>query len=297
MASQAEVDDPEVPARFRVLGLLDVRSEDGAPVPVNSPLNRRVLATLLLFAGTPCTGSFLARAIWGQRPPGKPGHSLNHAVYGLRRSLGSSGGRLESPDGGCSYMFAAAASEVDAALFEDLARQGRSAWYRGDTGQAARLLAAAARLWRDPALADVPETPVLAGLRDTLLRARLDVEELSMDARLVLGGHRGAVSDLRRMLAGDPLREHAWAQLMVALYRDGRTGEALRAFRDANAALQAECGCGPGPELTEIRSQVLAGSLDLLAGGTWLASRPAPEACAGAGIAGRRPSRSALIPR
>jgi DNA-binding SARP family transcriptional activator len=278
-------------ARFGILGPLDVRGDNGAAILVGPQQNRRVLATLLLFAGAPCTSSFLTQAIWGQQPPGNPRHSLHEAVYELRRCLGTSRERLESSEGGYSYKFAAGAAEVDAALFNDLARQGRRAWYSGETGRAAGLLSAAARLWQDPVLADVPQTPILAEIRDTLIRARLDVEELWMDARLKLGGHHEAIDELYAWVHTDPLREHVWAQLMLALYRDGRTAKALRAYCDAQDALQAEYGCAPGPELTEIRRHIAAGSPDLLAGGAGLVPRPA----AGAAAVGKAGARLLLI--
>lgn len=274
-------------ARFSILGPLDVRSDDGSPVPVSPPQNRQLLATLLLHAGARCSNRFLAQAIWDKRPPGDPGQSLRTAIWGLRRSLGASGRRLESSGGGHGYQFTAEPGEVDTGLFYDRARQGYRAWYRGEVALAARLLAAAAGLWRDPALADVPDTPALKDARDTLAGARLDVEELRMDIRLALGGHREVIGDLRRILEGDPLREHAWAQLMLALYRSGRTAEALQAFCDAQAALRAEYGRDPGPELPEIRRQVAAGSPDLLAGTAGVSSYPAfaPAAGPGAGTA------------
>jgi DNA-binding SARP family transcriptional activator len=163
---------------------------------------------------------------------------------------------VESPDGGHSYMFRAEPAEVDVMQFDDLAAQGRVAWYASKPRQAADLLTAAAGLWRDPALHDVPDTPVLADLRGTLIRGRADVEDLLMDARLVLGEHSEAIGELRETLGRDPHREHVWAQLMLALQRDGRPAEALLAFEEARAALRAELGCEPGPWLTQIYHQI-----------------------------------------
>ena len=102
----------------------------------------------------------------------------------------------------------------------------------------------------------------------------------------VSGGTIGGISTHTvSILDDDPLREHAWAQLMLALYRSGRTAEALQAFCDAQAALRAEYGCDPGPELTEIRRQVAAGSPDLLAGNAGVSSYPAFTPAAGPGAA------------
>ena len=61
---------------------------------------------------------------------------------------------------------------------------------------------------------------------------------------------------LRAAVAEDPLRERAWAQLMVALYRCGRQADALAAYRAAQRAL-AELGLAPGPQLRELERMVL----------------------------------------
>jgi DNA-binding SARP family transcriptional activator len=266
MPSHPGADTGEPAPRFLILGPVTIYGDDGTPVPVGPPLQRRVLATLILFAGQPCTGRWLARAIWGERPPADPGGTLRKVAYRLRQSLGPSASCLESPDDGYSYKFSAAKDATDKGQFEDLARRGREAWYQDDFQGAAELLAAAVRLWRDPALADVPATPALVktGARQRLLRARDDVADLWMDARLALGGHHEAITELRELLDRDPLREHSWAQLITALYRDGRPRDAAAAYRAAAAVLQDDYGTGPGPELTDLYSQITPGRAGLL---------------------------------
>src|SRR5205814_5565776 len=102
------------------------------------------------------------QAVWGNSPPRDPGGSLRTAVSGLRRCLGESlASRVVSPDAGHSYMVHAAPGEVDVMQFDELAARGRAAWYASDARKAAALLADAAGLWRDPALRDVPDTPIL----------------------------------------------------------------------------------------------------------------------------------------
>ncbi len=59
-------------------------------------------------------------------------------------------------------------------------------------------------------------------------------------------------------MAAAPLRERRWAQLMVALYRSGRQGEALRTYQDARRHLADELGIEPGPELRRLEAAVLA---------------------------------------
>ena len=269
MASYAAAEAVEPAVRFMVLGPVAVRSATGEDLPIGPPRCRQVLATLLLLAGqqagldlalpgAPCTSDWLAEAIWGDEQPGDPGGSLRTAVYGLRRCLGTWKERLASPGGGYSYTFNATPGEVDVTLFNNLAHQGRTAWYQDEPCRARDLLAAAGRLWRGPAMDDIPATPVLADARATLVRARRDVEDLLMRTRLHLGGYPEAVPDLRRALASNPRREHTYALLMRALLLEGRAAEALQVFADAEARLLAEYGCGPGPELTDLSQRVHA---------------------------------------
>jgi DNA-binding SARP family transcriptional activator len=233
----------------------------GVDLPVRPQLPRRVLAVLLLYAGRSCRASWLAQAIWDRQQPADRAGALRAVIYSLRRCLGALGQRVEtSPDG---YLFGAGDDEVDAGRFRRLAREGRDAWYRGDAAGASRLLGAASGMWREPALADLPSTAPLSGIRRWLARERADVQDLHVDARLMLGEHRAVISELRGTVLRDPLREHAWAQLVLALYRDGGLDAALAVFRDARAVLQREYGTGPGPELAELRQQITAGRVAL----------------------------------
>ena len=56
----------------------------------------------------------------------------------------------------------------------------------------------------------------------------------------------------------DPLREHRWYLLALALYRSGRQADALGAVRRARHTLREELGLDPGPELVEIEQAILS---------------------------------------
>lgn len=247
---------------FRVLGPVQVTSAAGEPVPLTQPIHRAALAALLLHTDQVCPRSWLVAAIWGERTPVSGATALRTAIYGLRRALGTVGRQIQTCQSGPNpggYMIRAADDEVDLRVFRALAADGRSAWYQGDATRAALVLGEALSLWR-AGPSDLRPTPALAADISRLEAEFRQARDAWMDARLALGQHREATSELRQILAREPLREHVWAQLMLALYRSGDKRGARRAFAAAQAALIAEYGAGPGPELAELYRQVLADS-------------------------------------
>ncbi len=236
---------------FRLLGPLEVCGDAGQPVELTQRLHRRLLAQLLLHANQPCARRELAEALWGDEPPAGPATALRTCVHGLRKALGEHGARLQThPEG---YLLRVIAGESDLPSFRAMAGQGRAALDRGEPAGAAELLARALDLWRDPPLADLP----LTAERGRLLDRHRDAQEALMDARLALGRHHDTLPHLRRIVAADPLREHAWAQLMLALYRCGARADALSAFRTIRGLLSDRHGIDPGPELLELHGQIL----------------------------------------
>ena len=80
-----------------------------------------------------------------------------------------------------------------------------------------------------------------------------------------------------------PLRERLRGQLIVALYRSGRQGDALGAYQRARAVLADELGIDPGRELRRLESAVLSQDPAL--------GEPAPDA------GGRTGPATATCPR
>lgn len=76
---------------------------------------------------------------------------------------------------------------------------------------------------------------------------RLAAEEDRVEALLSLGGHGEAIPALEAMVTAHPFRERPHAQLMVALYRAGRTPHALEVFDSFRGRLVDELGLDPSP--------------------------------------------------
>ncbi len=243
--------------RFKILGPLDITADDGSTVTVSRPLHRSALACLLLNAGQPRSVAQLIAEIWGDAPPLSPEVSLRSCVYGVRKLLPDAGRLRTHPSG---YLIEVAPGELDLHDFLDLANQGRDALDQGDPRGAAAMLAEALRLWRDPPLADLP-----AGkMTDRLLDQHKEVRDALFDAQLALGRHRQVVAELRSAVAAEPLHEHAWAQLMIALYRCGARADALATFGRLRITLISTYGIEPGPELQDLHRRVLADDPDLM---------------------------------
>jgi DNA-binding SARP family transcriptional activator len=255
--------------RFRILGPLEITDDAGRPVAVTRRLHRSALSLLLLNAGRPCSTSSLAAGLWGDNPPLSPDVSLRSCVYGIRKGLPDARRLRTHPAG---YLITAGPGELDLDDFRDLARRGRFALDGGDPRLAAALLSRAVKLWREPPLADLPAIPA----RDRLLGERKEAQDALTDARLAVGEHRQVLTDLRAVVAADPLHEHAWAQLITALYRTGARTEALAAFGRLRMTLISAYGIDPGPELQELHRRVLADDPDLMLRADQAPAQPAP---------------------
>src|SRR5207249_4092249 len=86
---------------------------------------------------------------------------------------------------------------------------------------------------------------------------RLLAVEDQIEAELAAGAGAELVPRLERLAAEHPLRERLVAQLMLALYRAGRQGEALAALQETRKRFAAELGLEPGPELRELERRIL----------------------------------------
>jgi DNA-binding SARP family transcriptional activator len=257
--------------RFSVLGPLSAEADDGTVLALARPSQRSTLAVLLLYARQPPTRALLIDALWGDEPPGDAETALRVRMRDLRRALAGHDRLMTHPSG---YQILIEPGEVDIADFRDLAAAGRAALDSGSAEDAARLLAQACGLWRDPPLIDLPDTPVMHLAANALLEQRRDVREWLIDARLALGQHHEVLAEVRAVIAADPLAEHPHVQLMLALYRCGQKSAALATYTRLRDLTSREFGQDPGPEARALLRQMLADSPALM-------FRPRPVAAPG----------------
>ena len=238
---------------FAVLGA--VGAENDGRLLALSPKERLVLAVLLLRAGEVVSVAALTNAIWDDDPPASARNTIQGHVRRLRRAMGSEGGRVVTRSPG--YLIQVGPGELDLAVFTGLREQARCAAAAGSWERAAGLLRESLTCWRGAPLSGVAspyldrtEVPRLTELRDEATAARIDA-----DLRL---GHHGAVTaELRTLVAEHRFRERFWEQLMLALYRDGRQGDALGAYAEVRRTLRTELGVEPGPRLRALHARIL----------------------------------------
>src|SRR5262249_30579300 len=100
-----------------------------------------------------------------------------------------------------------------------------------------------------------------------------------IDAEVHLGRQAQVIAELQGLAAAHPLRERLHGLLMLALYRDGRQGEALASYQHARHILIEELGTEPGTALHNLHQQILIGDPALGPPG------PAVTVCAAPGTA------------
>jgi hypothetical protein len=142
---------------------------------------------------------------------------------------------------------------IDLHRFEGLVRTAADR----DPDERARLLEEALGLWRGEPLADLAFEPFAQPEIRRLEELRLVAEEDWVDARLEGGRAAELVPRLESLVAQSPLRERLRGQLMLALYRSGRQGDALSAYQDARRALIEALGLEPGPQLQQLHAKIL----------------------------------------
>ena len=239
---------------LRILGPLEARG-DGRVLEISGAKRRALLAVLALQANRPVGVERLAVALWGEDAPRGAVKAVQVAVSRLRRALGDECVLETTPAG---YRLVVGPDELDLERFERLLATGREALAAGDADHAGALLRGALALWRGPPLEEFAWAPFAPPEIRRLEELQLSALELRVEAELVAGRHAELVAELQRLTGEHPWRERLHAQLMLALYRSGRQGEALEAYRDARAVLVEQLGLEPGSELHRLHHAVLA---------------------------------------
>ncbi|MDA2889605.1 BTAD domain-containing putative transcriptional regulator [Mycolicibacterium sp. BiH015] len=236
-----------------VLGPLQVR-QFGLPVAIPGAKPRAVLTMLGLHAGSVVAADTLVELLWGDEPPRTAAKALQTHISALRRALGD--GFVLTMGSGWVVN-----AEVDATRYAEAAALGRAATSAGNAGEAVSRFDEALRLWRG-----TPELP--DGRRGRSEKTRWTEDHAALvedraDALLTSGRAAEIIGELEAAIADAPLRERRWGQLMLALYRAGRQGEALAAYQRVRLLLAEELGVDPGPDLRRLEGAIVAQDVSL----------------------------------
>lgn len=247
--------------QLAILGPLQI-CVTGREISLPQAKLRQLLATLALRANKVVANDTLIRELWADQPPATALRALRVYVSQLRKFFA----RHEVSEDQCrlvtqspGYRLILADGVLDCRRFDAYCDQARAAAAEGRLESSARLYRAALALHRGSALADVRlDSPTLESSALWLDEARLSMLMRCLDADLRLGRHLDVVSELTSLVAEHPLNEGLHSRLMIALYRCGRTSDALRVYRAIRDLMVEEIGTEPGLEIRRVQQAVLA---------------------------------------
>ncbi|OBB08115.1 hypothetical protein A5662_00810 [Mycobacteriaceae bacterium 1482268.1] len=223
---------------------------NGAPVTIPGAKPRAILTMLGLHGGSVVSADALVELLWGDDPPRTAVKALQTHISALRRALGD-GFVLTQGSG-----WTANAADIDASRYKSTAKMGRDAVAADDTSQAVARFEEALTLWRG--VPELPDTRRGASEKTRWIEGHAALVEDRADALLATGRAAEIIGELEAAVAEAPLRERRWGQLMLALYRAGRQGEALSTFQRARSMLADELGVDPGPNLRRLEAAIVA---------------------------------------
>ena len=222
----------------------------GRPVNLGPARQRCVLAALAVDTGRVVTLDRLAERVWTFDVAQQRRASLHTYLSRLRQTLAGDGGAdIVRRSGGYALL----AGHTDLEQFRELSSRARDGV---DDLRAEQLLSEALDLWRGDALAGL-ESEWAQAERERLHQERSAAEHAITDIRLRLGRGEELLATLSQRVSADPLDELLAGQYMLALYRAGRTADALAHYQRVRARLITELGTDPGPALHDLHQQIL----------------------------------------
>lgn len=236
---------------YAVLGTLRA-DVGGRALDLGPPQRRKVLAVLLCGGRAVVPTSRLVECVWGDEAGDAALASLHAHVSRLRRELG----RTSIVRHSHGYELRMRTDQLDANVFSQQVRDGRSLVARGQHHAGRAALAAALTRWRGPPFGEFEGAWWAQSLVVRLEAERLDAIEARIDADVAVGDV-GVLGELEALVVEHPLHEGFCGRLMLALYRAGRQSEALAVARRQRAALAERAGLAPSPWLAGLEYRIL----------------------------------------
>ncbi|GAA2398733.1 AfsR/SARP family transcriptional regulator [Streptomyces glaucosporus] len=217
------------------------------------------MTLLALSPGVPVHFDQIVDELWPNQSMANPRNALQANVGRLRKFLktvAGQGGDLLVRTAGNGYVLDVPAEAVDAHRFVEMADTGTELVRRDPVGAVAKLESALS-LWRGPALLDACD-----GLRCRVRAAYLEERRITayedlIESKLAIDVERVPLAELRQLADEHSGHERLSELLMLALYRDGRQGEALEVFHGARRRLADDLGLEPGRALRRVYQAIL----------------------------------------
>ncbi|PSL05284.1 DNA-binding SARP family transcriptional activator [Haloactinopolyspora alba] len=240
-----------------LLGPPEVR-RDGVAVTLPPGRPTVILAALALRGGVTAAVDELVQVLWPDAEPRRPRATIQTHVTRLRAVLGREVVRAA----GDGYRLDLPASSIDLVRFRELVGRGPDT---SDPAAELRRIEQALALWRGEPLSGLTPDALTREVAPLLVEELLAATE-RRNALVLQLGHvdEEFVPSVRRLLAVHPWRERLWGQLMLALYRQGRRGDALAAYHELAGVLREELGIDPSAELADLHGRILASDQELL---------------------------------
>ena len=269
---------------FRVLGPFEAL-RSGNPVDLGPNRQRALLAFLLIHANKVVTTDRIIEEFWGDDPDGKESTlwvyiSRIRSILEPDREKRAESAVLARHDHG--YQLNVPDDRIDAEQFMRLAGEG-GRLLKDDPERASAIFQDALELWHGNAYEEFQYESFAQAEAAELEELRTSVFEDRIDADLRSGKAAELVAEIEHHGQQHPMRERPIAQLMLALYRAGRSAEALRAYSRFSRLLGDELGIEPSPDLASLEEQILLHDSRL-----WVETKHSPAELAVAGE-GRNP--------
>jgi DNA-binding SARP family transcriptional activator len=252
--------------RFRVLGPVEIESDDGHLQTLVRRQERCLLAMLLLEPNRVLHVDRLCQMLWDDSPPPQARRAVHAHVARIRAALV----RARAPGAGTAadvevvshrdgYLLRLDPLDVDVHRFRLLVKQAGNT---NNLHERDRLLREALDLWRGPALhRAVGSDRLRQRLCAELDEQRLQALEAWLATGLELGRQVELLPELAKLNAESPVRERIVELHMTALYRQRRTAEALAVYSRARTHLADGLGLDPGPALQRLHRAILRGDV------------------------------------
>lgn len=254
---------------FRILGSIELWT--GSVLADLGPARQRsILGVLLIDPERPVPLESLVDRVWGDRPPAGVRNVVHTYITRLRRALALASAELPEPIGlvrtPAGYQVSADPGSVDLVRFRRLLKSAQQEGL-GDQ-ERSTLLQQALHMWRGDALGGM-QSDWAARLRETLRQLHHEVLSQWADAEIRLGRPGTVLAELRAALLTDPLSEQLCERLMLALYLEGRSVDALEYYQSMRRLIAKELGTDPSRRLQRLYETILRGEA--------AAPAPAPE--------------------